>query len=162
MTILDDQLGSIGDAQSHQPTSAQVITAEFRGDLAFPKLSEEMVQRLHQYGREESVPANVTLYTRERSENPPQGIFANQLLSSFLVFGGYRFPAEVAAKCSDILDLNEARVSEVNSIGKRSARDSHLSEEGVLQKRIRQRGKGCCVALRRPASDGITGPLGPG
>ena len=63
MTVLNDQLNSIGDAQSHQPTSAQVITAEFRGDLAFPKLTEEMVQRLHQYGREETVAANVTLYT---------------------------------------------------------------------------------------------------
>ena len=32
---------------------------EFRPDLAFPKLTEEMVERLGSYGREEMLPANV-------------------------------------------------------------------------------------------------------
>lgn len=62
MTIPDDQLGTKGPAQLNEPANAQDITAAFRRDLAFPRLSEEMVQRLHDYGHEESVAANVTLY----------------------------------------------------------------------------------------------------
>jgi thioredoxin reductase (NADPH) len=38
-------------------------TPDFRPDLAFPKLTEEMVERLLSYGREETVPANVSLFT---------------------------------------------------------------------------------------------------
>jgi len=63
MTISDDQLASNHEAQSNEPTAVPAITADFRRDLAFPKLAEEMVQRLRQYGREEIVAANVTLYT---------------------------------------------------------------------------------------------------
>jgi thioredoxin reductase (NADPH) len=37
--------------------------AEFREDLAFPQLTEDMVERLRAFGDEEFVPANVTLYT---------------------------------------------------------------------------------------------------
>ena len=38
-------------------------TPDFRQDLAFPKLTEEMVERLRSYGREETLPANVPLFT---------------------------------------------------------------------------------------------------
>jgi len=38
-------------------------TPDFRPDLAFPKLTEEMVERLGSYGREETVPADVPLFT---------------------------------------------------------------------------------------------------
>jgi thioredoxin reductase (NADPH) len=36
---------------------------DFRPDLAFAKLTEEMVERMRSYGREETVPANVRLFT---------------------------------------------------------------------------------------------------
>src|ERR1700733_9591800 len=36
---------------------------EFRPELAFPKLTEEMVERLRPYGREEILPANQVLFT---------------------------------------------------------------------------------------------------
>ena len=36
---------------------------DFRPDLAFAKLTEEMVERMRSYGREEIVPANVPLFT---------------------------------------------------------------------------------------------------
>ncbi len=39
-------------------------TPDFRSDLAFPKLTEEMVERLSSYGREEILPANVPLFTQ--------------------------------------------------------------------------------------------------
>ena len=35
---------------------------EFRPDLAFQKLTEDMVERLLPYGREEEFPANITLF----------------------------------------------------------------------------------------------------
>jgi thioredoxin reductase (NADPH) len=38
-------------------------TPDFRADLAFPKLTEEMVERLRPYGREETFPANALLFT---------------------------------------------------------------------------------------------------
>ena len=64
MTKPDDPLISDQNAQSNESTSVQEITADFRRDLAFPRLTEEMVQRLQEYGREEIVAANVTLYTQ--------------------------------------------------------------------------------------------------
>ena len=37
---------------------------EFRPDLAFPHLTEQMVERLKVYGSEETVPANTALYAQ--------------------------------------------------------------------------------------------------
>src|ERR1700761_3570133 len=37
---------------------------DFRPELAFPQLTEEMVDRLRPYGREETFPANVPLFRR--------------------------------------------------------------------------------------------------
>ncbi len=37
-------------------------TPEFRPDLAFPKLTDDMVERLRGYGSEETIPAGVTLF----------------------------------------------------------------------------------------------------
>ena len=62
MTISHDQLGSNQDAPSNEQTTPEG-TAAYRRDLAFPALTEEMVQRLNEYGREEVVEADVTLYT---------------------------------------------------------------------------------------------------
>ena len=39
-------------------------TPDFRPDLAYPKLTEEMVERVRSYAREETLPANVPLFTR--------------------------------------------------------------------------------------------------
>jgi thioredoxin reductase (NADPH) len=41
----------------------EISTADFRRDLAFPKLTEEMIGRLSPYGREEIFPADAILYT---------------------------------------------------------------------------------------------------
>jgi thioredoxin reductase (NADPH) len=64
MTAPHEPLGPTEDAKSNDPTAVQGVTAEFRRDLAFPTLSDEMVQRLQSYGREEMVPENTTLYTQ--------------------------------------------------------------------------------------------------
>lgn len=64
MTTSHYQVGPNDDAQGSEAIPAQGINADFRRDLAFPILSEEMVQQLRNYGREEIVPANTTLYAR--------------------------------------------------------------------------------------------------
>jgi thioredoxin reductase (NADPH) len=63
MTTPGDQFALNQDTQANGLANAREITAEFRSDLAFPKLTEEMVQRLREYGREEVLEPNVTLYT---------------------------------------------------------------------------------------------------
>ena len=63
MTIPNDQFDPGHDTPSNESPSTNEITADFRRDLAFPTLSEEMVQRLEGYGREEIVPQGVILYT---------------------------------------------------------------------------------------------------
>jgi thioredoxin reductase (NADPH) len=50
-------------AQSIGTNPSEGITFDFRRDLAFPKFTEEMIQRLIPYGREEAFPADATLYT---------------------------------------------------------------------------------------------------
>ena len=63
MAAFQDPLGKNQDGQSNVPADVQGFNADFRRDLAFQTLTEEMVQRLRGYGREEIVPENVTLYT---------------------------------------------------------------------------------------------------
>jgi thioredoxin reductase (NADPH) len=50
-------------AQSIEINPSEEITPDFRRDLAFPKLTEEMIQRLIPYGREDTFPADAILYT---------------------------------------------------------------------------------------------------
>ena len=64
MTAPHEPFGPNEDVQANESTAAQTIAAEFRRDLAFPILSDEMVQRLQSYGHEEIVPENTTLYTQ--------------------------------------------------------------------------------------------------
>ena len=51
------------DRQSDVPAHVEGPTADFRRDLAFQTLPDDMVRRLRSYGREELLPENVTLYT---------------------------------------------------------------------------------------------------
>ena len=51
----------MADEETSQPSAFN--NPEFRPDLAFPKLTEEMVDRLRAYGQEETFAANVLLFT---------------------------------------------------------------------------------------------------
>jgi thioredoxin reductase (NADPH) len=64
MATSHDPLGKAHDSQSNVPTDVQASNPDFRRDLAFQSLSDDMVDRLRSYGREEFVPGNVTLYTQ--------------------------------------------------------------------------------------------------
>ena len=48
--------------EANSVTSSRRSAPEFRPDLAFPKLTEDMLDRLRAYGVEESFPKNVPLY----------------------------------------------------------------------------------------------------
>ena len=50
-------------ADNGESTTSAWNNPEFRPDLAFAKLTEEMVERIRPYGREETFPANVPLIT---------------------------------------------------------------------------------------------------
>lgn len=56
----------VGPNQAARFREAQVVDwtgTDFRPDLAFPKLTEEMIERLKPYGHEERFPADESLYT---------------------------------------------------------------------------------------------------
>ena len=57
-----EKLEASNSAGSYENT-IEWLGTDFRPDLAFPKLTEDMVQRLRAFGEEESFPANVTLYS---------------------------------------------------------------------------------------------------
>ncbi|MFC5863199.1 FAD-dependent oxidoreductase [Acidicapsa dinghuensis] len=63
MTIPDDQVPANKEEPLNEQAGANDATAAYRRDLAFPILTEEMVQRLQEYGREESFAKDVILYT---------------------------------------------------------------------------------------------------
>ena len=63
MELTNEEPNEEHEAQSIRINPSGGITAEFRRDLAFPKLTEEMIQRLLSYGREEALPADAILYT---------------------------------------------------------------------------------------------------
>jgi len=50
-------------ADNEEEKSSAWNNPEFRPDLAFAKLTEDMLERLRPYGREEAFPADVTLFT---------------------------------------------------------------------------------------------------
>jgi thioredoxin reductase (NADPH) len=63
MEIAGDEPNEGHDAQLTETNPTEEIKADFRRDLAFPRLTEEMFQRLIPYGREEAFPADAILYT---------------------------------------------------------------------------------------------------
>jgi thioredoxin reductase (NADPH) len=64
MAYLQGTSHEIENIQSQEPVAGQVIDPEFRRDLAFPLLSDETVERLRSYGREDTVPEKTVLYRR--------------------------------------------------------------------------------------------------
>lgn len=63
MTTASEESSDGHGTQSIESHPSDESTADFRRDLAFPKLTEEMIQRLIPYGCEEVFPAGALLYT---------------------------------------------------------------------------------------------------
>ena len=62
MSETREQLTAATQAESPHPAPSSNSDVEFRRDLAFPTLSEEMLERLGSYGQEETVPKDTCLY----------------------------------------------------------------------------------------------------
>ena len=83
-----EELTSAVQAVSPEPSSSSNSDAAFRHDLAFPKLSDEMLQRLRSYGQEESIPKDTCLYTYGDRDTDMLVILSGEIESRLLVKGG--------------------------------------------------------------------------
>jgi thioredoxin reductase (NADPH) len=83
-----EELTSAVEAVSPDPSSSSNSDVAFRHDLAFPKLSGEMLQRLSSYGQEESVPKGTCVYTYGDRDTDMLVILSGEIESRLLVKGG--------------------------------------------------------------------------
>ena len=72
----------------HPASSSNQDFPPFRRDLAFPKLSDEILQRLGSYGREESVPEDLCLYRYGDRDTDMFVVLAGEIESRLPVKGG--------------------------------------------------------------------------
>ena len=63
MTNTEDQFARSDAIATIAETFLKSLGPDFRLELAFPELTEDMIARLRSYGTEESFPADATLYT---------------------------------------------------------------------------------------------------
>jgi thioredoxin reductase (NADPH) len=83
-----EELTSVAQAVSPEPLSSSNPDVEFRRDLAFPKLSDEMLRRLGSYGQEETVPKDTVLYTYGDRDTDMVVVLSGEVASLLLVEGG--------------------------------------------------------------------------
>jgi thioredoxin reductase (NADPH) len=63
MENANEQIDLSSAAGTIAETFLRSLGADFRWELAFPELNEEMIVKLRRYGKQESFPANAILYT---------------------------------------------------------------------------------------------------
>ena len=85
---------------SPDANNAFVPDLQFRSDLAFPKLSEEMLQTIVSYGHEETVAESTQLYTYGDRDTDMFVILSGEIESRLLVEGG-------RSKCFRLLSAGE-------------------------------------------------------
>jgi thioredoxin reductase (NADPH) len=83
-----EELTSAVQAVSPEPVSSSNSDVAFRHDLAFPRLSDEMLQRLGSYGQEEFVATDTCLYTYGDRDTDMLVILSGEIESRLLVKGG--------------------------------------------------------------------------
>ena len=88
MSGSQEEFTSAVQAVSPERSSSSNSDAAFRHDLAFPRLSDEMLQRLRSYGQEESVPEGACLYTYGDRDTDMIVILSGEIESRLLVKGG--------------------------------------------------------------------------
>ncbi|MGC1781966.1 MAG: FAD-dependent oxidoreductase [Acidobacteriaceae bacterium] len=82
------EITSAAQAVSPQPVTSSDSDVAFRRDLAFPKLSGEMLQRLGSYGQEEFVSKDTRLYTYGDRDTDMLVVLSGEIESRLLVEGG--------------------------------------------------------------------------
>ena len=83
-----EELTSAVQAVSPDAISSSNSDVEFRRDLAFPKLSEEMLERLGSYGQEETVPKDTCLYMYGDRDTDMFVVLTGEIESRLPVKGG--------------------------------------------------------------------------
>ena len=83
-----EKLASAARAVSPDAVSSPNSDVEFRRDLAFPKLSEEMLERLASYGQEETVPKDTCLYMYGDRDTDMFVVLTGEIESRLPVKGG--------------------------------------------------------------------------
>ncbi len=88
MSEADDKLTPAAESAHTQATPSWSPDVQFRHDLAFPRLSEEVLQRLRSYGQEETVPEDTLLYTYGDRDTDMFVVLSGRIESRLLVEGG--------------------------------------------------------------------------
>ena len=83
-----EELTAAAQAVSPQPLTSSASDLEFRRDLAFPRLSDEVLQRLGFYGQEEVVPEDTCLYTYGDRDTDMLVVLSGEIESRLPVKGG--------------------------------------------------------------------------
>jgi thioredoxin reductase (NADPH) len=83
-----EKLASAVQTVSPDAVSSPNSDVEFRRDLAFPKLSEEMLERLGSYGQEETVPKDTCLYMYGDRDTDMFVVLTGEIESRLPVKGG--------------------------------------------------------------------------
>ena len=83
-----EELTAAAQTVSPDAVSSPNSDVEFRRDLAFPKLSEEMLERLGSYGQEETVPQDTCLYMYGDRDTDMFVVLAGEIESRLPVKGG--------------------------------------------------------------------------
>ena len=88
------------EAATPQTRTSAEADVQFRHDLAFPQLSEDMLQRLRSYGQEEHFPDDTLLYTYGDRDTDMFVILSGKIESRLLTEGG-------GSKCFRTLSAGE-------------------------------------------------------
>ena len=88
MSETREELTAAAEAVSPQHSTSSDSDIAFRHDLAFPKLSEEMLERLGAYGQEETVPKGTCLYMYGDRDTDMFVVLAGEIESRLPVKGG--------------------------------------------------------------------------
>ena len=100
MSEVHEELTATANAASPDAINASVPDLQFRSDLAFPRFSEEMLQRVASYGHEETVAENTQLYTYGDRDTDMFVVLNGEIESRLLVEGG-------RSKCFRLLSAGE-------------------------------------------------------
>jgi thioredoxin reductase (NADPH) len=100
MNETHEELAAAAMAASPDATNAFVPDKSYRTDLAFPRLTDEVLQRARSYGQEETVAEDTQLYTYGDRDTDMFVVLSGEIESRLLVEGG-------RSKCFRLLSAGE-------------------------------------------------------
>ena len=133
MSEADPEVAAAAQAASPGTANPPFPDLQLRSDLAFPKLSESMLQRLRLYGPEVTVPENTLLYTYGERDTDMFVVLSGEIESRLLIAGG-------ASKCFRMLPTGEF-TGELNLLN--TQRTVALARTTRVSRLLRISGKTC-------------------